>query len=284
MNNIIQSDIYRLRKGAAMRNTILGAFGLILIVAITFAFLRSGSFQSMMEESMQAQGATQGEIVSMQGDIMEMEETSGALPQNGAQFGASVMAENMFTILLLPIFLAVLGADYNAGTYRNTLSYEANRKKVYLGKFLVSCGATLLLLVVSLVFSWLIGGLFFGFGGFSAGYFIQLLTTLLLQAPIYLAILSLGHCLLAFTQKSGATVAVFLLVMLLYSSVIQMLAGLLPKYQWLIRLDFLSGIKLMASYQTADPMDIVIPLIFSGVILVGTFAAGMVRYVKADMH
>lgn len=284
MINVMQSDFYRLRKGTAVRNTFFGVFATILVVAFVFFFMKTGAFQRFIEDAMQGQNVTQGDIISLQEDLDDMNNTLNVLPQNAASFGSSIIAENLFTIFLLPLVIVVVGADYSAGTYRNTLSFETNRKKVYIAKFLVSVLLTLLMLVASLVFSWLLGGILFGFGGFSGAYFVQILTTLLLQMPIYLALLAFAQCLVAVTQKSGAAIAIFLVVVLMYSSIVQLAAMLLPTFKWILTLDFLSAVKLAANYQVL-PFSQILPSIIMGVgVLAVSFGVGLVRYVKSDMH
>lgn len=284
MTNIIHSDLYRARKGAAVRNAILGVLVAILVVGLAFFFIQNGAIRSMSENAMSNSQLSEGDRISLQEDIEEMDATMSALPQNGAQFARLVMAENIFAIFLLVISVVVLGSDFGAGAVRNTLSYETDRKKVYLGKFVVSVVLMLAMLLAGLVFSWILGSILFGFGGFSGAYFVSLLVTLALQMPIYLALLSFGQCLVAFTQKSGAAIAAYLLVVMLFSSVVQVLVALLPTVSWIARLDFLSGIKLVSMYQTAPLADIVAPVIMAAIVLVGTMVAGLLRYEKADIH
>lgn len=284
MSNIIGADLYRLRKGAAMRNTILGIFALVLFVGITFAWMRSGAFQNMMEASLQSASMAEYDVASMRADIDEMNSSMSALPDSSASFAALVLGENFLTLFLLPIVIAVMGADFSSGAFRNTLSYETDRKKIYIGRYLVSIICTLVTLAASLLFMWLLGGILFGFGGFSGAYFARILTTLGLQLPIYLALLAFAQCLVAATQKSSTAIAVFLIVFVTYSGVIQLLAMLLPTVKWLMQLDFLSVVKMAGSYQSFSASDFVLPMLTAAVVWLASMVLGLVRYSKADMH
>jgi ABC-2 type transport system permease protein len=207
----------------------------------------------------------------------------GEMPTNGAEFVRVFVSAGLLPFFLLPLMLVVFAADYSAGTYRNTLSYETRRGRVYWAKLLMSIISFVLLFVVSLVFAALIGSALFGFGGFSLEYAGWLLTTILLQLPIYLGMICFIHFLIAFTQKSSTTIAVFLLVLLLFPSVVQLLTFLLPTFGWLANIDLLSGLGAVAGYATATPISIILPVTLGAALAVASTTLGVYRYKKTDL-
>jgi hypothetical protein len=110
-----------------------------------------------------------------------------------------------------------------------------------------------------------------------------MLVTALLQAPIYLGMICLIHLLIAFTQKSSASIAAFLLFLLLFPSVVQLLTFLLPTFGWLSHFDLLSGLGTVAGYATASPIDIILPVAFGTSLAVASVALGLYRYTKTDL-
>lgn len=280
MTNIINADIYRLRKGAALRNTIIGVFITVAFIAVTMFTFSSEGFSIYLDETASQAGMSDTELQEMHDDIAEADET--AMVASGASFAQEMAASNAMPFFLLAIIITVFCADFTAGTHRNTLSYESNRTKVYLGKLLLSIGIFVLLYFAQLVFSWLIGGVFFGFTGFSAEYFLQTLVGFLLMLPVHIGIISIGHCIVAFARKSSVTIAVYLIGLTLVSSFLQM-ASQLRNLAWLLLLDVISAGHTLVYYWQSAPSDIIITVVFGLVAAVASTALGLARYNKTDM-
>jgi ABC-type transport system involved in multi-copper enzyme maturation permease subunit len=280
MIDIIRSDFFRLRKGATAKLTVLGVCAFLTAMALIMLLLSSGVFTRILESSSEFAMFNASETGRTQVDDLytAMNET----PKNGAEFARVFVGAGLLPFFLLPLMLAVFAADYSAGTYRNTLSYETRRGRVYWAKLLTSIISFVLLFVVSLVFATLVGSVLFGFGGFSLEYVGWLLTTVLLQLPIYLGMICAIHFLIAFTQKSSTTIAVFLLVLLLFPSVVQLLTFLLPTFGWLANFDLLGGLGAVAGYATAAPINIILPVTLGGALAIASTSAGMYRYMKTD--
>jgi ABC-type transport system involved in multi-copper enzyme maturation permease subunit len=281
MTNIIRSDIFRLRKGAAVKFTLFGVCAFLAAMALIMLLLASGVFTGILESSSEFAMFNSNETWRSQVD--DLYTAMNEAPQNGAEFVRVFVSAGLLPFFLLPLMLAVFAADYTAGTYRNTLSYETRRGKVYWAKLLTSILAFVLLFAVSLVFAALIGSLLFGFGGLSFEYIGWLLMTILLQLPIYLGMICFIHFLIAFTQKSSTTIAVFLLVLLLFPSVVQLLTFLLPTFGWLANFDLLGGLGAVAGYATASPGSIILPVTLGAVLAIASTSAGIFRYVKVDL-
>jgi ABC-type transport system involved in multi-copper enzyme maturation permease subunit len=211
-----------------------------------------------------------------------MDEFDVFMPRSAADFAREIVATNMLPFFFLPLIITIFCADFGNGTYRNTLSYETNRTKVYLSKLILSVCGCVFLTLVSLLLSILIGGIAFGFGGLTPAFFLQILVSTLLLLPIQLAIIGFGHCLVAFTKKSSMTIAIYLIALMLLTSLIQMLT-MIPSLQWLSLLDWNMVGKLMISYWTLPFSDILIAVVSGLAIAAGTTVLGVTHYRKADM-
>jgi hypothetical protein len=242
MTNIIRSDIFRLRKAAAVKFTLIGVCAFLAAMALIMMLLASGVFTGILESSSEFAMFNSNETWRSQVD--DLYTAMNEAPQNGAEFVRTFVSAGLLPFFLLPLMLAVFAANYSAGTYRNTLSYETRRGKMYWAK---------------------------------------LLTTALLQLPIYLGMICFIHFLIAFTQKSSTTIAVFLLVLLLFPSVVQLLTFLLPTFGWLANFDLLSGLGAVAGYATASPISVILPVALGAVLAVASTSAGIYKYVKADL-
>lgn len=277
--NIFSSDLYRIRKGAAGRNTLIGLAITIAFLAVTFLTMTSDGFQVFMGETSVEQGASEDEMQAMQADFAEMDEL---LPTNAAEFTSEIVAAHILPFFLLPLIITIFCADFGHGTYRNTLSYESDRTKVYLIKLLLSACACLALNIIALVFSVLIGGFIFGFGGLTASFFLRIMTTTLLLLPVQLGVVGFGHCLTAFFRKSSSVIAIYLITLMVFSSIIQF-ASMLAGFGWLALLDVNSVGKLLINYQAMSAAEIIIAVGAGLLVAAGTTAAGLIRYRSTDM-
>jgi ABC-type transport system involved in multi-copper enzyme maturation permease subunit len=273
--------MFRLRKGAAQKFTFIGVFVFVLAMALIMMLLSSGVFTSIMESSAEFEMINSSEAGRSQMDNLytAMQE----VPKNGAEFAQVFVSSGLLAFFMLPLMLAVFATDFTAGTYRNTLTFETQRGKVYWAKLLTSIIQFVMLFAAGLVVSWLIGSILFGFGGLNLSFIGRILLTALLQAPIYLGMICLIHFLISVTRKSSATIAGFLLFLLLFPSVVQLLTFLLPTFSWLEHLDLFSGLGTVASYATAAPIDIILPIVLGGLLAVASTAVGLLRYTKADL-
>ena len=276
MNNIISSDLYRVRKGAAYRNTCLGILAIILVMLTSFLFVQSGAAAEML--------TTTNDLTPA--DVAELEQaiqSEVTLIENGAAFGQQMLSDFFIFLFFLPVAIAVFCADFSAGTYRNTLSYESDRTKVYMAKLLLSIGLCITMVLGMLAVSFLLGSVAFGFSGFTAAFFGNLSAALLLQLPIYLATITICHCLVSFTKKSSSTIAVFLVGYFVLDLILQLAVGIFHMPEWLMLLDAQSAGKLMAGYASAPKSYVVFVAVYYLGIATLTTLLGAVCYHKTDM-
>lgn len=279
MNNIISADFFRIRKGAALRNTIIGLLITVLLMAVIISLTQNQVSTLVLENT---DNMTPAEIAEIQQELASVQSEVSDI-ENGANFVTDMIAQYIIPLFFLPIILAVFCADFSAGTYRNTLSYESNRSKVYMAKLLLSTALCLGLTLVLALLSVLFGGIVFGFTGFSGAFFRQMLTTLVLQLPVCLAVIATGHLLISFTKKSGTTIAVFLLGMIILGIVFQLLPTLFPSVEWLPVIDPLTAGQMLSEYATMPIKSIAILLGSNIIIALGTTMLGMAHYRKVDM-
>lgn len=284
MLNIFYSDAYRLRKGAAARNTIIGLLATILFLVLTMFTFTSEGFRLYLDGQEQAgtfagQEMTEADIADMRD---AMDEVGEVAPINGADFCREMLASNMLAFFVLPFIIAIFCADFSTGAYRNTLSYESSRTKVYLAKLALSALSYALLFLITFAGSLLVGGVFFGFGGVTPAFFAESFVFFLLLLPVNLGVICFGHCLVALTRKSSMTIAIYLIGLTALTGVIQMLAMLRP-LRWIALLDWNGVGKALIEYWTMPIGDILIVIVSGLVIAAGTTAIGLARYRSADM-
>lgn len=277
MGNLLHADFYRVRKSAGTRNSLIG-LAAVLIFSLSMLFLTNSS---AMQSVVSAQNS--GTAVEISQDLKEMQGFTSQALATSASFGLEMMEGNVLLLFFLPFILIVFGADFSAQTYRNTLSYESNRLKVYFAKLLLGIACGVVVVLFNLLFSWLLGGIFLGFTGFTAAYFAQVGTTLLLQLPVYICVISFGFCVVAFARSSGGTVAVYLLSLLGLGIATQLLLVIFPQMQWLMLLDWLNLTKVMAAYQTMPGSLVVGGLLMAAGMTVLTSALGAYRFSKCDL-
>lgn len=268
MTNIIHADMFRLRKGAAVRNILLVMLGLMLLYAVLNRFTESGSFA----------------VIGVNFDSDIREALQNAAPANGAEFLSRMAAENYLPYLFFGFFVAVFGADFSAGTYRNTNSYETNRAKIYLARLALSVGICAAALVFNAVTGLVIGSAFFGFAGFSAAFFAKYGLALLMQMVVCIFLAAFTHAVLAFTRRNGPTITIFFVTTLVLSMLVQGLLMLMPNLTWLLALDVLSSFKLLASYSVAPLHVIVTIVVVNAGMAVAALVLGLTRYKQMDFN
>lgn len=277
MSNIIHADIYRIFRSAALRNTIIGIIATVVLIGGITAFETSDGLNIMLDSA--AQQMASADLAEMKSDLEDMK---NYFPQNAADFVRDTTADPALLFFLLPLIITVFCADFSHGTYRNTISYESSRTKVYISKLLLSVGFCLLLELIALCSGWLVGVLLFGFSGFSAQYFVRLAVVLLLLLPTQLGLIGLGHCIVAFTKKSSSTIAIFLIGLTVISIALQSLA-MFPELGWLSLLDWNSTGKLLATYWNMPAASIAFIVCTQLIIASVTTVLGVSRYRGSDL-
>lgn len=275
MLNIIRSDLFKIYKGKAFYGVMLGLLGTIILIAGMFKIIQSPAFR----ESMSAH-----EEVFNESDILDVEEAQQYLPSNGGEF-LEFMNQEMgsgFLFFLLPFVIAVFGADYSSGAYRNLLSYHSGRAGIYAAKMITSIILTVLMMVGTSVINIIIGGIVFGFSGFTGTVLLGTVKSIIMMLPILISLIGTAHCVLAFTKKTSATIAFYLVGLTVWSLVLQIPALLMPKMGWLLQLDFSSSIKTAAQYAMNADVKIMVPMIFSFLLIAGTCVFGAIKYKATD--
>lgn len=274
MLNIVRSDLFKIRKGKALYGVLLGTLVLLILVAGVWRYFQSSSYKENVAAQQQDQEVSG----------IELEGVEELLPSNGGEF-LTMMHEEMGMVLLfflLPFIIAVFGGDYAAGTYRNLLSYHSERGKIYMAKLITSAILTIVMLLSFSLFSMAIGGIVFGLDGFTSAVVFGAVKALLLMFPVLLALLSVGHCIMALTKKISATIAIYLVGLSFSGLIMQVPAMLFPKLEWVTELDLTGSITTVAQYAMDSKVKIMVPMVFSLILIVGTYIFGTIRYKTTD--
>lgn len=275
MINIIQSDLFKIYKGKAFYGVMLGLLGTIILIAGIFKLIQSPAFRESM--------STHEEMFD-EGDIVDVEDAQQYMPANGGEF-LELMNQELgsgFLFFLLPFVIAVFGADYSSGAYRNLLSYHSGRGGIYAAKMITSIILTVLMLVGTAVINIIIGGIVFGFGGFTGTVLLGTLKGIIMMLPILIALIGTAHCVLAFTKKTSAAIAFYLVGLMVWSMVLQIPAMLIPGMRWLMELDFVSSVKVVGQYAMGADVKIMVPMIFAIILIAGTYVLGVIKYKATD--
>ena len=227
MVNIIKSDIFRLRKGAAVRNVFLAGIIIIVITGVNMAGSSSGFGGVGVQTTASA---------------------ARALPGNGAEFLQQMRDDGLFPFIILAFAVAEQGSEYSTGTIRNSLSYFVDRRKVFFAKCITGFLCCLAYTCLCLIVSFIVGTLLFGFGGFSLTLFIRVLLQILLSIPLYLGMVAIGNVLLVFTKRTSITIATYLIGLIVFPSFTNQLLQLFPKAEWLQLCDPLSAFSVLSRF------------------------------------
>lgn len=259
MLNIIKSDLFRLTKGSAIRNILIA--GILVIVLSAFSAAGIGPFRFSI--------GTAG--------------LQGNAPVSGAEFAGQMRNDILFPFFILAIAIAIMGAEYSAGSFRNTLAFNTKRVSVYTAKCLSGLFCCLAYSIISLLVSVLLGSFAFGFGGFSGMWFLRLLGQIFLSIPLFIGMIGIGFCLLVFTKKTSITNVVYIVGLLFASSITHQLYQLIPAASWLPYCDPLSAFSIVAGYWEYPPQLIAGVLLTWLVFDTVVMALGMYRFSTSDI-
>lgn len=262
MKNIIRADVYRLKRGSAVRNVLLGGMTIILITGMNM--LNSGSGFGGVGVQSTASAAR-------------------SFPANGGAFVQQMRDDGLFPFFILTFAVAILGADYSAGTIRNSLSYFVDRKQVYLAKCITGVLCCFTYTVCCLFVSAVAGIILFGFGGFTFGLLLRMMIQIVLSVPLYIGMIAIGYVLLVFSKKTSITIAAYLIGLIVFPSVTYQLYQLFPKAEWLKLCDPLSAFSMLSRYWEFPAVDVGLVLLF-WIVLDGLILfLGMRMYAHSDV-
>lgn len=274
MSTIIRSDIYRLKKGKTVKITLLvSALLAFLILALSLSF-------SSIVTNIPTDGMSATDIAEMQADVAEMQsQTAGT----GASYVTEINGQNFMIFLFLAVIVAVFSTDFDNGTYKNTLSYESNRNKVFWGKFILTFFTCILIKIVTLFFSFLSALIFIGTSGFSVAFWLQTLLAFVFQLPIYISIIAVAFCIVTFTKKTAALNVIFLVGLTVVSVVFQMVSALKDTLNWLVLFDPLTASTQIAQ-GTLNAKATAFSLCFFTAISIIALLIGSIHFKKSDLH
>ena len=282
MLNIIKADFFRLRKGKAIYAVLLGMFGIIMAMTLLLSVISVGWIS---EENQVLNGSGIVTIESTDEGVEDNAELLASLvPENGAEFVSSMYSDagNIMNMLVLVFIIAVFGVDYASHTYKNILSYHTKRSKIYLSKLGLSSLLAIGSLLIWGLISFVVGGISFGFQGYSAENLIPVITGVALMVPMLLAFVSIGYCIVVFTKKTSATIATYIIGGIVIGTILQIAALMFPAKQWIPRIDLASSMGAMVKYQTLETLDIITPIGLAIALIILTTGIGFYQYKKTD--
>lgn len=279
MNNIILSDIYRVRKGKILRLVCIVIFLIILLFAALTLFSQSDLYAKLV---IAPDDMTESEAEELVKDIENTQQQKRRV-NSGAVFGAEVLGQFFVSFLILPVIVAVSGADFSAKTYRNILSFEYSRTRIYMAKLLLSSAICCFLLLGSLAASWVIGSLVFGFSGFTLKYFGDVFIVLIMQSLVSLAIISVCQMLLVVTKRVLTTIILFCATQIAAMVMLRELASGTSSLAWLLLIEPYSNGSVVSVNNMASANNILfMACYYLGVIAITTFL-GVSCFRKTDM-
>ncbi|MGG5372085.1 ABC transporter permease subunit [Enterococcus sp. AZ196] len=262
MVNIIKSDIFRIKKGSAVRNVFLAGIIIIVITGVNMLGSSSGFGGVGVQSTASA---------------------ARSLPGNGAEFVQQMRDDGLFPFFILAFAVAVLGAEYSTGTIRNSLSYFVDRRNVFFAKCVTGFLCCLTYTTLCLVVSFAAGTILFGFGGFTLTLIARILVQILLSTPLYIGMIAIGNGLLVFTKKTSITITTYLIGLIAFPSVTYQIYQLFPKAEWLTLCDPLSAFSMLSRFWEFPIMTVGMVLLFWVILDALLLFAGAQLYADADI-
>lgn len=278
MNNIIASDFYRMKKGRNLWVVALVTIGLVLMIS------SMSIMTSSITTSISTEGIDSADIVELQSDLQEAQTLIDQTTNTAANFINEIMGQNFLFFLFLPIIIAVFCSDFTFETYKNTLSFESNRNKVYMGRFLLTTGLCIVIKVLSIITAFIIGALFIPDKGFSGEFLLTLLQSFFLQLPVYLSVISLSCCFIVFVKKSSVTIASYIMGLMIVSMLLQIIPTLLGGYEWLTLFDPTSAIGILVTPSSLTLPMMVLCIGFYIAVFLISMLVGVKRFQRADLN
>lgn len=278
MTNMMNSDFYRLKKGKTLWTVMVVTIAIVLLIWVL------SSSSASIAQSLPTDGMTDAEISELYSDSMKVEQEMNQTIGTAPSFILEIMGQNYLFFLFLPIILAVFCADFDFETYKNTLSYESNRARIYLSRLFLVMGLCFAVKVISLITAGVVGVIFIGTAGFTPGLFITLLYSFLLQIPIYLAVISFTFLMITFFKKNGATIATYILGLMVVSMLMQVIPSYKPGLDFFTLLDPTNAISLVVDPSSLTTGNLLIIVIFYSLFAILSILLGMLHFKKQDLN
>lgn len=267
MKNLIRTDIYKMLH---MKSLYVCGF---ICLALSVASLYLLEFSSIiLTESMNEFGSDPSLTAALA-------ELSGS-GQSWLAFGSSTL---LFSAIIISLFV---GSEFAQGTIKNTASKSFSRTKIYLSKVIVSVATTTVLLVLNGVLTILFATILWGFGSVDASYYMHIAKVIVTQLLLNAAYISV-YVFICFTlKKSGASIAINILLINFASIVVSLLDLLINKITGFetTLTDYLISTNIMFVGDAASTNgDIIQGLLVAIVFLALTCALGCLSFHKSDI-
>lgn len=201
-----------------------------------------------------------------------------------------ILVISIFTIIVVANSIA---SEFNTGTVKLLMIRPISRTEILLSKYVSSLLFSLLCLVVLFLFSWLIGGLFFGFSGGEAhlsyingavhetSWVLATWQNYLLDAVKLIMMVTLAGVIAALFRNGGLAIGLTIFLMMGSNTIL----ALISQYDW-VKYVLFTNMDLNQYFngqQTRDDMSLGFSLIVLAVYYVVFLVAGWLFYTKRDI-
>lgn len=206
MLNILKSEFYKLKKSKT--------FWVCIALSLIFAIIMIVAMQTSMSMAL---------LPNHDPDLDSMLEI---IPLASGTYMLGYLLSMGFNTVFVGIFVAIfISSEFSCGTMKNTLSRGADRKKVFLSKFLVCGCAALIMQFVFMITALFAGTIVWGFG---TATFSGMLGMILTQSLLTLAYTALFTFISMSMRSNGGAIATNIMCVTMAStlfSAISMLFG-----------------------------------------------------------
>jgi ABC-type transport system involved in multi-copper enzyme maturation permease subunit len=257
--NIVKSEFYKLKKSKIFVICMLCCALLAVFSVILANAMQSGVMRRGMEVAAETTGTLTG--------VSLLEQTLGM------DFLPTIFA------VFVSIFVA---SEFASGAMKNYVSKGYSRMKIYLSKWLVCSVAVMAMYLINIVLACAIGSVIWGFDPSGQASLSSIAGMVLIEAFLLLAYTSVFVFLSVFLRSSGASIAVNICAVSLFSTLLMLTTFITGDSITLSNYWISSNVSALATL-TPDSGAISQGLIVGFVYLVGCTILGAMLFQKKDI-
>lgn len=261
MNNLLNLEIYKLFK----RKSFYICFAILLFFGITNTITFSVMDKFLSLEELEALGM---------GYLLSTDFNSYIL---------QILGDTDTILIILAVFTSLfISSDYSSGAIKNISSRGYSRLSIYLSKLVTVLFATLIYLVIYIVFITGISALIWGTSDFTAVLFKEALAIISTQIFIYLAMIAI-YMLVGTIFENGALVVTINVGFTFLSVLIFQIVDLLLKSDLIIGKFWLTSMIAQIAHYKIDISEMTRVLITTGVYFIIAIVFGCIHFIKKDI-
>ncbi len=203
MINIVKADIKRILNSKSIWIMPIAIIAMVAMLCGLFAGLKY--VMSL-------------DLSAVLGDSMESLAAIGNVANNGFEMTVLNLQSDTLIYIFTIILLSVSAFDFSSGTIKNLLSIGKSKDKIFFAKLMISYMWTIVGVFFYAIVSTGFGYLFFQ-SPLNMDEIIKILLITIKQLPIYLSIITIGHIFVFITQKTAASILLYLGAFMLFETV-----------------------------------------------------------------